>query len=63
MIRVFSGGYEKSDYRLLMYVLTAGLTEMKKSASCCGLCDSCYCGKVCHSLQSAINYVEKKSKS
>lgn len=62
MIRVFSGDYEKNDYRLLMFALSAGLNEMKKSASCSGYCDSCYCGKVCRSLQSAVNYVDKKSK-
>lgn len=63
MIRVFSHNYEKNDYRLLMFALSAGLNEMKKSASCSGFCDSCYCGRVCQSLQSAVNYVDKKSKS
>lgn len=63
MIRVFSADYEKKDYRLLMFALSAGLSEMKKSASCSGYCDSCYCGRVCRSLQSAVNYVDKKSKS
>lgn len=62
MIRVFSADYEKNDYRLLMFALSAGLNEMKKSASCSGYCDSCYCGRVCRSLQSAVNYVDKKSK-
>ena len=63
MIRVFSADYEKNDYRILMFALSSGLNEMKKSASCSGYCDSCHCSRVCRSLQSAVNYVEKKSKS
>lgn len=63
MIRVLSADYEKKDYRLLMFALSAGLNELKKYRFCTGICDACYCGKVCHSLQSAVNYVDKKSKS
>lgn len=62
MIRVFSAEYEKKDYRLLMFALSTGLNEMKKSAFCTGYCDSCYCSRVCRSLQSAVNYVDRKSR-
>ena len=62
MIRIYSHGYDEKDYRILRFALTAGITEMKKLMVCTGYCDSCYCGKVCRSLQSAINYADKKGR-